>query len=224
MFEKAFTRRPVARHSIAIALATVGMTMSGIAAAGCGGYGPEPATPQRDNAPLAARMMSAVYVPGADAARFIRVGGDEFEGHTAGLVGMWRVTFTSDGTAYPHPGPPAGVDIDSATIQYHSDGTEFQISGSRPPSTGDVCMGVWKQVGEHTYKIKHIALAWQSPDSTPPAPTSFVGPGLFHEEITLNRGRNSFEGKFTIDQFEADETTLIEHISGTMKGTRFTFD
>jgi len=40
----------------------------------------------------------------------------------------------------------------------------------------------------------------------------------------LDHDRNSFTGTFTLDQFGADETTLLEHIGGTMTGARFTVD
>ncbi|MDP9043397.1 MAG: hypothetical protein M3O01_01170, partial [Pseudomonadota bacterium] len=157
-----------------------------------------------------------------DAADLIRVSDSDRE--DAGLVGMWNVTVTSDGNSYPGP-IPFGVLLDFATIQYHSDGTEFQISGSRPPSTGDVCMGIWRQTGERTYQVKHLALAWVSSDSTPPSPTAkYLGPGKFTETIQLNRKGDRFTGTVGIDQYADDGVTLIEHVSGTMTGVRFSFD
>jgi len=199
----------------------VGMTVAGQATAGCGQVAPTDMTlPQwRGPQPSGGGLMPAVFR--TESMPFQRVLVDDRDVHGAAIVGMWNVTFTSDGTAYPHP-IPAGATLDFATIQYHSDGTEFQISGSRPPSSGDVCMGVWKQTGERSYKVRHIALAWVSSDSTPPAsPAAFLGPGIFHEEITLGRSGDTFEGTVTIDQYAADGVTLIEHIGGTMKGTRF---
>jgi len=149
------------------------------------------------------------------------------QGFGESVVGLWRVTFTSDGTAYPGP-IPTGVETDFGTVQWHPDGTEFMISGGRAPSTGDVCMGVWKQTGARTYKLNHLALAWASGDSAPPAgpvsPAVFLGPSFFTESITLSASGNSYEGPFTIDQYAADGTTLLEHIGGTVKGTRMTTD
>jgi len=140
------------------------------------------------------------------------------------IVGMWKVTFTSDGTAYPGP-IPAGVETDFGTVQWHPDGTEFMISGGRAPSSGDVCMGVWKKTGLRTYKLNHIALAWVSGDSSPPvSPAAFLGPAVFSETITLSPSGNGYEGPFTIDQYAADGTTLLEHLAGTVKGTRVTAD
>jgi hypothetical protein len=118
--------------------------------------------------------------------------------------------------------------FDFGTVQWHNDGTELMISGGRPPSTGDVCMGVWEQTGPFTYKLKHVALAWVSSDTPPPlgpvSPAVFVGPAIIRELITLSHSRDSYEGTFTLDQYASDETTLLEHISGTITGTRITVD
>jgi hypothetical protein len=221
-------RKPIFKRSFGpcafmLAVGVLGVMATGEAAAGCGQFFPMD-VPHSDGLapqPMRSGLMPAVFRPGSQA--FIRLVDDRGE-HESSLVGMWNVTFTSDGTAYPQP-IPAGATLDVATIQYHSDGTEFQISGTRPPSTGDVCMGVWKQTGERTYKLRHVALAWVSSDSTPPvSPAQFLGPGIFHEEINLDRSGNTFQGTVTIDQYAKDGVTLLEHIGGTMKGTRFTVD
>ncbi len=137
---------------------------------------------------------------------------------------MWKVTLVSDGTAYPIP-IPNGAPIDFGTAQWHSDGTEVLVSGGRAPSTGDVCMGVWEQIGNSTYKLKHVGLSYSSTDSVPPSsPSVFLGPAIIRETVTLSHSRDSYTGTFTIDQYAADEVTLIEHIGGTVTATRFTVD
>jgi hypothetical protein len=104
------------------------------------------------------------------------------------------------------------------------------ISGGRPPSTGDVCMGVWEQTGPFTYKLKHLALAWLSSDTPPsmggpgPSPAQFLGPAIIHQEVTLAKSRSSYRGTFTLDQYNADESALLVHVSGTVTGTRVTVD
>ncbi len=214
-------RRRFARHAATLALAALAAGVAGQATAGCGQFGPPTDTaPTHRYTPdlIDGPMMRALYRPGEG--RFLRVADDADEGRAA-LVGLWRVNFVSDGTAYPQP-IPYGAVIDFATIQYHADGNEFQISGSRAPSTGDVCMGVWKQIGKRTYKVRHIALAWVGPDSMPPAPKpAYLGPAIFEETITVSASGDSFEGTFTLDQYLADETTLAEHIGGAMHGKRF---
>jgi hypothetical protein len=141
------------------------------------------------------------------------------------IVGTWRFALVSDGTAYPAP-IPAGAPVDFGTQQWHADATEFMISGARPPSTGDVCMGAWLKTGRNTYKLKHIALAWASMDSPQNAvsPAMFVGPAIIRETIKLSSAGDTFEGTFTIDQYAADGTTLLQHVGGTVTATRFTVD
>ena len=141
-----------------------------------------------------------------------------------GIVGTWRFTWTSDGTAYPQS-IPFGAQVDFGTHQWHSDKTEIFTSGGRAPSSGDVCMGVWKQTGRFTYKLKHIALAWLSSDSTPSStPATYLGPAIITESVTLSRTGDSYEGTFMLDQYAKDEITVIEHISGKVEATRFTVD
>ncbi len=139
------------------------------------------------------------------------------------IVGLWKVSWTSDGTASPIAVP---TNFDFGTVEWHPDGTEINISGARAPSTGDVCMGAWKQTGVRTYKLNHVALGWASADSPggPVVPAAFVGPATIRETITLSLDGNSYSGPFTIDQYAADGTTLLEHIAGTIQGTRVTAD
>jgi hypothetical protein len=199
--------------------------MANAALVGCSQYNaPMPpahrVTPGED-----ARLIEAVYRPGSG--QFVRVG-HETSVPNSGIVGMWNVTFVSDGIP-PNP-VPAGVTTDFGTVQWHDDGTEIMISGGRPPSTGDVCMGVWEQIGPFTYNLKHIALAWVSTDTPPsmegpgPSPAQFLGPAIIREVVTLDKSRQSYQGSFTVDQYNADETVLLVHVSGTISGTRVTVD
>jgi hypothetical protein len=203
-----------------IAAGAVGLTLCGVAAAGCGSFVGPGSAPVGWKAPARGpSMMPTLYAP--DPARFVRVG-DDWGPHLAGIVGMWRVSFLADVDEGPFK---AGDMVDFATIQYHADGNEFMISGGRAPSTGDVCMGVWKQTGERTYQVKHLALAWTGPDAHPPSATvAYLGPSVIHESIHLNHARNYFEGTFTIDQYAVDETTLLVHLSGKLVGARYGFD
>ena len=218
---KCIGQRFLTRYALVLGLSALGAAATGQAVAGCGQFGRVTAPPAQWDAPVADALLPAVYRPGAG--QFIRVL-DDGDRHVPNIVGMWRFTMVSDGTAYPVP-IPYGAPIDFGTVQLHSDGTELMISGGRAPSTGDVCMGVWEQTGKSTYKVKHFALGWVSGDSTPPAsPSAFLGPAVIHEAVTLNGSGNRFEGTFTIDQYAKDEVTLLEHISGKVIATRFTVD
>jgi len=210
--------------ALALGLGTLAAIGAGPAMAGCSFYDPavppaQRVTPQRQGA----RLIEAVYLPGSG--QFIPVG-HETSVPNSGIAGLWKVTFVSDGVP-PNP-VPEGVTTDFGTVQWHADGTEIMISGGRPPSTGDVCMGVWAQVGPFTYKLTHLALAWVSEDTPPsmggpvPSPAQFLGPAIVSETVTLNKSRNSYQGPFTIDQYNADESMVLVHISGTVTGTRVT--
>jgi hypothetical protein len=194
-------------------------------AVGCSLYNPvEPPAHWNTPAREGSGLMRAVYRPTGE--RFTRVGYETSIAHSS-IIGLWKVKFISDGTAHPIP-VPLGALVDFGTVQWHNDGTELMISGGRPPSSGDVCMGVWEQTGPFTYNLKHIALSWVSSDTPPPLgpvdPAVFVGPAIIRELVTLNHSRNRYEGTFTLDQYASDETTLLEHISGTITGTRVTVD
>jgi hypothetical protein len=216
--------RSIQKTVLALALGSAGLLAAGQADAGCGM--PEimaPPAAGRDEAP--AMLMRAVYRPATGG--FIRVSDQDDGSATASIVGTWRFTFVSDGTAYPQP-IPYGATVDFGTQQWHGDHTEFTISGGRAPSTGDVCMGQWKQVGERTYKLNHLALAYVSSDTPPPVgpvvPAAYLGPAIITETVTVSRDGNKMQGHFTIDQYAKDEVTLLEHIAGSVAGTRLTVD
>jgi len=219
-------RISLAKWACVLGVSAIGSLISARAIAGCASYGyGSPLTPPAnwsERSESGTGLMPAVFRPGAARLMSVNFDGDARE---EGIVGLWRFTFVSDGSAHPQP-IPAGTVLDFGTQQWHSDGTEFIISGGRPPSSGDVCMGVWKKVGKNTYKMRHVALAWVSSDSPGQAvsPAVFLGPAIMKMTVRLNAASDAFEGVFTIDQFAVDETTLLEHIGGTVKATRFTVD
>jgi len=209
---------------LALALGLGTTVLSTQAFAGCGGWSlpAAPISPPSRDLPAATErgFMSTVYRPGDG--QFLRV--NDLQEQLEGIVGTWRFTFTSDGAAYPHQ-IPYGAQVDFGTHQWHSDKTEIFTSGARAPSSGDICMGVWKQTGRFTYKMRHIALAWVSGDTAPPStPAAYLGPAIITESVTLNRAGDRYEGTFTLDQYAKDELTLIEHISGKVEATRFTIE
>jgi hypothetical protein len=220
-------KRVPVRCALALALGTLTAISVNPAVAGCSPYSPAMPPAQRaPSAPQTAGFIEAVYRPGS--AQFMPVAQQMVAQNNNSIVGMWNVSFISDGVP-PNP-VPAGIETDFGTVQWHDDGTEFMISGGRPPSTGDVCMGVWDQIGPFTYKLKHIALAWVSPDTPPsmggpgPSPAQFLGPAVIQETVTLSKSRDTYQGHFTIDQYNADESKVLVHISGTVTGMRVTVD
>jgi hypothetical protein len=226
MNRQSIWQRPLGKCALVLGLGALGATIATPTRADCSIYNLI-APPARWDTPVRgdARLVPAVYRPGSGG--FIRVD-HETSVPNGGIVGLWSVSFVSDGTAHPIP-IPAGAVVDFGTVQWHDDGTELMVSGGRPPSTGDVCMGVWEQTGPFTYKLKHVALAWISSDTPPPqgpvSPAVFVGPAIIRALVTLSHHpQNTYQGTFTIDQYATDGTTLLEHIGGTVSGTRITVD
>lgn len=206
-----------------IALAASVACVSGPASAGCAPMWPTEPAFQTERVPASGGFMNTAYREAEEEAGASVAPKGRF-GVPAAIVGTWRFTWTSDGSAHPAP-IPAGVVVDFGTQQWHGDGTEFIISGARPPGSGDACMGSWVQTGPLTYRFKHIGLSWATADSVPPAtPAVYVGPAIIRATVTLNQERNAFAGTFTLDQLAKDESTLLQHIGGTVSGTRFSVD
>lgn len=154
-------------------------------------------------------FVPSVYHPGTTTGSFLRANYvSEFD---EGIVGLWEFTWTAD--------PPFGPDY--GTQAWHSDGTEITFSGGQNPETGDVCQGVWRQVGRNTYTLNHIAMGRLAPG------LPFGVRVHLHFLITLNASGTAFKGTFTgkayaetaADPFD-ETSTPIATGSGTVSATR----
>jgi hypothetical protein len=141
-------------------------------------------------------------------ASFLLVGSQE--GTDDRIVGFWKFKFVSEGST----GIPDGTVIDNGFAQWHSDGTEI-INSSRPPATGNFCLGVWQKSGPSGYKLNHFGISWDS--------GNFIGFAQIREEVTLDHKANHYVGTFTIDQYDVSGN-LIAHIQGKATGTRITLN
>jgi len=143
----------------------------------------------------------------------------ENDSDNAAIVGLWKFSFTATN-------PPLGP-FDAGYVQWHRIGTELMNSG-RAPTTGSFCMGVWKRIGHSTYKLNHVALSWAFDANPGTGPgtggADFVGPANIREEVTVDHSGNSYQGTFTLVQYEPDGTTVIATIIGTVTATRITAD
>lgn len=221
--------------AVFIGLGLVGFLAATPAMAGCASFTPGIAPPAAWKSSQAApnrnglrNLPALVPVAYFDDRALIRVSDDGGQhgnwggSGNAGIVGLWKFTFVLDGSS-------ADTYFDFGTVIWHADGTEVTVSGGRAPSSGDICMGAWKQTGPNTYKLNHLALAWVSEDSPPAAggpvtPAQFVGPAIETQTVTLSRSGNSFDGRFTLDQYQKDGIQLIQHFAGTVHATRITAD
>jgi hypothetical protein len=137
----------------------------------------------------------------------------------AEIVGLWAFKYTSKGNANK-PAPiniPDGAPVDGGNTTWFADGNEITYSGVRDPTTGAVCMGVWKQTGEWTYELNHIGLSWNPPGNAAGAPVGPGGPAFIKQYVTLARDGNSYTGTFTITQLGPDGKTLA--LPGVITGT-----
>ena len=87
---------------------------------------------------------------------------DESHGHA--IVGLWHVIYTAtESTSGPlpvpviPPGPPSSFQFLESFKTWHADGTEFE-NAFLPPAAGNICFGVWKDIGEDSVKLHHIGL------------------------------------------------------------------
>jgi hypothetical protein len=124
----------------------------------------------------------------------------------APITGFWKIQLAL----------PDGTVIEDGYATWHADGTEI-INSSRPPISGNFCMGVWKQTGRSKYKLNHFAMGWDA------SGTNFIGPTNLREEVVLDRSHNNYSGTFTVDQFD-NNGNVLAHVEGQVTGQRITVD
>jgi hypothetical protein len=129
------------------------------------------------------------------------------------IVGTWKEHWISEGSG----GIPDGTEIDAGYSQWHSDGTEENLSGLRSPLTGNVCFGEWKKIGARSYRMNHFGISYDSTGM------NLVGPARIQQWLTLDEKGMATSGKFTIDQYD-ESGNLLAHIQGKIIGTRVTME
>ncbi|MFZ0688583.1 MAG: hypothetical protein WAM68_02055 [Acidobacteriaceae bacterium] len=171
--------------------------------AGCGQYSPAP-----HGASWQPQIGSARLVP----AGFI-IDDDDATSKEPSIVGTWKQYLISEGSQ----GIPDGTEVDASYAQWHSDGTEMQVSGMRTPPSGEVCVGVWVKTGARTYRLNHFGSSYDSTGQI------LIGPARLQAWVTLDAKGDSTSGTFTIDQWD-EAGNLLAHLQGKMRGTRVTMD
>jgi hypothetical protein len=183
----------------ALALATM---FAPYAHAGCGLYSPAP--------------HHASWQPLIASPRLVLAAMTNEEAATpseSSMVGTWKEKWISEGSE----GIKDGTEVDAGYAQWHSDGTEVNISGLRAPLTGDVCLGEWIRTGARTYQMNHFGISYDSTGA------NLVGPARIQQWLTLAGNGNSTSGKFTIDQYD-EAGNLLAHVQGNVTGTRVTME
>ena len=87
--------------------------------AGCGLYRPASFDPSSQRQIASWHLLSAALI----------IDDDDAARHERGMVGTWKEHWISEG----NEGIPDGTEIDAAYAQWHSDGTEINVSGLRAP-------------------------------------------------------------------------------------------
>ena len=116
------------------------------------------------------------------------------------IVGLWHATYTtSDNQPFQE-----SYDV------WHRDGTELE-SANVNPIGGNVCVGVWKQVGSEI-RLHHVGWGFDSAGN-------LIGPFTVDDVLTLGNHGNSYSGSFDFKQYDTNGNLLLE-VTGTISAVR----
>jgi hypothetical protein len=151
----------------------------------------------------------------------------DFNGR-APIVGLWHVIYTAtESTAGPlpvpviPPGPPSSFQFLESFKTWHSDRTEFE-NAFLPPAGGNICFGVWKDLGDRNVKLHHIGLMF-APDG------SISNIFTVDETDTVASNDKTYKGNFDFKLWPPSFDlvgvgTPVQEIKGTTAATRITVD
>jgi hypothetical protein len=148
--------------------------------------------------------------------------GEEWNKH-ASIVGLWHLIYTAT-SASGLPSPPFPTTTPFQFLEsyktWHADGTEFE-NAFLPPTGGNICFGVWKDLGEGRVKLHHIGLMF--------APDGSVSNIFTVDEIdrVASNGK-TYSGTFDFKLFPPTDVygtgMPLAEAKGTTAGTRITVD
>jgi hypothetical protein len=186
----------------ALVLATM---VAPYAHAGCGLYRPAPHAASWQPQIASPRLVLAALTIDDDAAT----------PPGPSMVGTWKEKWIAEAGSSSEF--PVGSEFDASYSQWHSDGTEINVSGLRAPLTGDVCLGEWIKTGARTYQLNHFGVSYDSTGTT------LVGPARIQQWLTLDPDGDSTTGKFTVVQWD-ESGNVLAHVQGNVTGTRVTME
>ena len=195
------------RFSALVALAALGLLFgaSGAKAAGC-------ALPYKTGA--------APLIPFASPHGDDQQYGEE-SNRPVSIVGLWHLNYTAEAESGAPIFPPAPFPFLESFKIWHADGTEFE-NAFLPPAGGNICFGVWKDLGHGSVKLHHIGLMF---DSTGHVSNIFT----VDEKDTVAPSGITYSGTFDFKlwppSFDAVGVgTPIAEVTGKTAGTRITVD
>jgi hypothetical protein len=142
----------------------------------------------------------------------------------ATIVGLWHVNYTGNSDDNFPPGgpyPPTPFPFLESFKTWHADGTEFE-NAFLPPAGGNVCYGVWKDLGKGTVKLHHIGLMFNSDGSLAAIFTNDEKNTVAYDGKTY---KGIFDFKLWPPSYDAvDAGKPIAEVKGTIIATRITVD
>lgn len=120
------------------------------------------------------------------------------------IVGMWHISFVAGGQT-----------IQEAFQIWNLGGTEVH-NPNVDPRTGNVCVGVWTNVGPQTYSLVH-RVWWYD------ATGDFMGTIHLHEVVTMGAGGGTHTGSFTLDFYDPNNN-FVNEVAGNVVADRVTGD
>jgi hypothetical protein len=142
----------------------------------------------------------------------------------ATIVGLWHVNFTATSDDNFPPGgpyPPIPFQFLESFKTWHADGTEFE-NAFLPPAGGNICFGVWKDLGDHRVKLHHIGLMFAADGSMSSIFT-------VDETDTVASDGKTYKGMFDFKLWPPSYDAVgvgkpIAEVKGTTAATRVTVD
>ena len=142
----------------------------------------------------------------------------------ATIVGLWHVNYTAtedDNFPPGGPYPPTPFPFLESFKTWHGDGTEFE-NAFLSPAGGNICFGVWKDLGDHRVKLHHVGLMFSSDGSLSSIFT-------VDETDTLSASGKTYTGTFDFKLWPPSydavgKGTPIAEVKGTTAATRITTD
>jgi hypothetical protein len=160
-------------------------------------------------------------------------GGEESNGPS--IVGLWHLIYTGNTDNNFPPGgpyPPTPFQFLESLKTWHADGTEFE-NAFLPPAGGNICFGVWKDLGHGKVKLHHIGLMFGGPGATPPEDVSNIF--TVDETDTVAPNGKTYSGLFDFKLYAPSDCansasgyvctgTPIAEVTGTTYGVRIGVD
>jgi len=179
------------------------------------------------------------YTKGAASSmHFVSPHGDNQQGEDSdgpSITGLWHVLYTGNTDSNFPPGgpyPPTPFQFLESFKTWHADGTEFE-NAFLPPAGGDICFGVWKDLGYGKVKLHHIGLMFGGPGATPPEDVSNIF--TVDEVDTVAHDANTYSGSFDFKLYLPGQCansaggyvctgTPLSEVTGTTYGVRIGVD